>query len=208
MTHDTRPNHVARNPVHVTLRLRTDVPSIVRTWLLQTIRNAIKDSQKAEFRIVEFNVLSNHLHLLCEASSTSALARGVQGFAGRLALRLNRVLCRTGKVFATRFHARALTSPRDVRNTLRYVLINRKHHDTVTRFDRYWIDPHSRAAWFDGWSDAIRSQRELVVMARPTERARTWLLSVGWRRHGSLRFDERPASRDAVTDACDLRRKR
>ncbi len=191
--HDSRPTHKARNPVHVTLRLRTDVPSIARTWLMQTIRGAIKDSQKDEFRIVEFNVLSNHLHLLTEASRTLALSRGVQGFAGRLALRINRVLKRSGKVFATRFHARALTTPRDVRNTLRYVLLNRKHHDTTTKFDRYWIDPHSSAAWFDGWAEPIRWSRELVAMSPPTERAQTWLLGVGWRRYGPLRFDERPA---------------
>jgi REP element-mobilizing transposase RayT len=166
------------------------------TWLMQTIRGAIKDSQKVEFRIVEFNILSNHIHLLTEASSTSALSRGVQGLAGRLALRLNKVLQRTGTVFATRYHVRALTSPRDVRNVLRYVLLNRKHHDTTTRFDRNWIDPHSSAPWFDGWAEPIRGddwKRELVAQPPPSVRAKTWLLSVGWRRHGALRFDERPA---------------
>ncbi len=59
MRHDARPVHEARNPAHVTLRLRADVPSIARTWLMQTIRDAIKDSQKVEFRIVEFNVLTD-----------------------------------------------------------------------------------------------------------------------------------------------------
>jgi REP element-mobilizing transposase RayT len=141
--HDARPRHVARNPVHVTLRVRTDVPAIARDWLMQEIRAAIKESQKLEFRIVEFNILSNHIHLQSEASSTSALSRGVQGFAGRFARRLNKKLKRTGKVLASRYHARALTSPRDVRNTLRYVLLNRKHHAPTTSFDRYWIDPYS-----------------------------------------------------------------
>ncbi|CAN5616506.1 hypothetical protein BH11MYX1_BH11MYX1_47150 [soil metagenome] len=132
---------MSRHPLHVTLRLRANVPAIARAWLMPMIRAAIKDSQKVEFRIVEFNVLSNHLHLMGEASSTLWLSRGVQGLAGRLALRLNKKFERTGKVFATRFHARSLTTPRDVRNTLRYVLLDRKHHDPVTRFDRHWIDP-------------------------------------------------------------------
>jgi len=187
---------VARNPVHVTLRLRSDGPPIARDWLMTTIRGAIKDSQKADFRIVEFNVLSNHIHFLAEASGTSELSRGVQGFAGRVARRLNKKLKRTGKLFATRFHARAMTSPRDVRNTLRYVLLNRKHHDATTNFDRYWIDPYSSAPWFDGWAEPIRGaswKHELVARPPPTERAKTWLLGVGWRRYGALRFDERPA---------------
>ncbi len=194
--HDARPKHVARHPVHVTLRLGAGAPSISREWLMKVIRNAIRDSHKAAFRIVEFNVLSNHVHLLVEAGGTVELSRGVQGFAGRLAKRLNSTLKRTGKLFAARFHARALTSPRDVRNTLRYVLLNRKHHDTSTAFDRYWIDPHSSAPWFDGWAEPIRGahwKHELAAQPPPTVKAATWLLSVGWRRHGALRFDERPA---------------
>jgi hypothetical protein len=61
---DARPDHQARNPIHVTMRLRTDVPAIAREWLMQGIRDAIKDSQKVELRIVELDVLTNHLHLL------------------------------------------------------------------------------------------------------------------------------------------------
>jgi REP element-mobilizing transposase RayT len=194
--HDARPAHKARLPVHATLRLRSDAPPIAREWLMKTIHGAIRDSHKPEFRIVEFNVLSNHIHLLAEAGSTVALSRGMQGFAGRLALRLNRTLERSGKLFATRFHARALTTPRDVRNTLRYVLLNRKHHASHTRFDRYWIDPHSSALWFTGWAEPIRGaswKHELAAMAPPTRNASTWLLTAGWRRGGLLRFDEAPA---------------
>jgi REP element-mobilizing transposase RayT len=194
--HDARPTHKARHPVHVTLRLHADAPRIAREWLMKTIHAGIRDSHKPGFRIVEFNVLSNHIHMLVEAEGTGELSRGMQGFAGRLALRLNRTLRRSGKLFATRFHARTLTTPRDVRNTLRYVLLNRKHHDTYTRFDRYWIDPHSSAAWFDGWAEPIRGaywKHELAAMPPPTRRASTWLLATGWRKRGLLRFDEAPA---------------
>lgn len=192
--HDTRPVHKARLPVHVTLRLRGDAPSIGREWLMPMLRCAVRDSQKPRFRIVEFNFLSNHVHVLVEADDTATLSRGVQGFAGRLALRVNRKLGRTGKLFATRFHARPLTTPRDVRNTLRYVLLNRKHHAPAVTFDRFWIDPCSSAAWFDGWATPIRSHRALLAHPPPTERARTWLLAIGWRRRGLLRFDETPAA--------------
>jgi REP element-mobilizing transposase RayT len=195
--HDPRPTHKPRNPVHATLRLRSDAPPIAREWLMKTIRAAIRDSHKSGFQIVEFNVLSNHIHLVVEAASTVDLSRGMQGFAGRLALRLNHALKRTGKLFATRFHARPLTTPRDVRNTLRYVLLNRKHHDVQTRFDRYWIDPHSSAPWFDGWAEPIRGaywKHELAAQPPPTRRASTWLLTTGWRKGGLLRFDEAPAT--------------
>ena len=196
--HDARPPHKARNPLHVTLHLHSEAPPIAREWLMKTIHGAIRDSHKPGFRLVEFNVLSNHVHLLAEAASTLELSRGMQGFAGRLALRLNRTLKRTGKLFATRFHARALTTPRDVRNTLRYVLLNRKHHDNRPRFDRYWIAPHSSAPWFTGWAEPIRGahwKHELGAQPPPTQRASTWLLAIGWRKRGLLRFDEAPAQR-------------
>ena len=40
------------------------------------IRKAIRESHKGSFRIVEFNVLGNHLHLIVEASGARELARG------------------------------------------------------------------------------------------------------------------------------------
>jgi REP element-mobilizing transposase RayT len=149
------------------------------------------------FRIVEFNVLGNHLHLIVEAASKEALSRGVQGFCVSAARRLNPALMRTGKLFAHRYHSRGLGTPREVRNALRYVLLNRKHHDAEKTWGRFWIDPWSSAAWFGGWAQPVRPdapwKRELLEMAKPTAPPETWLLAVGWKRHGVLRFDERPS---------------
>jgi putative transposase len=195
--HDKRPEFPARYPQHVTLRIVAGTESIARDFLMKKIRGAIRDSQKATFRIVEFNVLSNHLHLVVEAASQVALSRGIQGFAVRVARSVNRALKRKGKLFATRYHARALKTPREVRNVLRYVLLNRKHHASETKFGKYWWDPYSSAPWFTGWSERTPTdtdwKRELVAEAPPTVPATTWLLTAGWRRYGPLRFDEAPA---------------
>ena len=154
-------------------------------------------AQAGGFRIVEFNVLGNHLHLIVEAADKDALARGIQGFSVRAARRLNSALKRRGKLFAHRYHARSLRTPREVRNVLAYVLLNRKHHDATKRYGRYWIDACSSAAWFTGWAEPVRRdevwKRELVALPKPTAEPRTWLLTTGWKRHGLLRFDERPA---------------
>ena len=192
-SHDTRPEFAPRYPQHVTLRAVEGAPSLAREHLMKTIRRAIQDSHKLAFRIVEFNVLANHLHLIVEAGGAVALARGVQGLVVRLARRLNKVLGRSGKLFKERYHARTLTSPRDVRNTLRYVLCNRKHHAAEKRFDKYWVDPCSSGSWFTGWAGPIRS-RHVVEEAKPTADATVWLLTTGWKKHhGPLAFDERPS---------------
>jgi hypothetical protein len=107
----------------------------------------------------------------------------------RIARGLNDLWKRTGSVFDDHDHARALVTPREVRNALVYVLHNARKHG----WERAGIDPCSSGPWFDGWS---RSPAPLDRRGpAPVARARTWLLAQGWRRHGLLRPDERPATR-------------
>jgi len=53
-----------------------------------------------------------------EADKPTRLARGLQGLAVRAAKAVNRVLHRHGAVWAERYHARVLKTPREVRNAL------------------------------------------------------------------------------------------
>src|SRR3954470_206790 len=92
VSHDARPSEPPRFPQHVTLRIGEDVPSLAREGSVKIIRAAVRASHKAEFRIVEFNVLGNHLHLITEAADKDALATGIQGFCVRVARRLNGAL--------------------------------------------------------------------------------------------------------------------
>jgi hypothetical protein len=121
-------------------------------------------------------------------------------FEIRAARALNASFARRGRIFAERYHARALKTPREVRNALCYVLNNARHHaaDRGARIDETWFDPCSSAAWFDGWK-APRSRdtwraRTLLDTPNPCAKPRTWLLSVGWRRHGLIALDTIPGS--------------
>jgi REP element-mobilizing transposase RayT len=159
------------------------------------LREAIRLAQRGRvFRICHFSVQGNHVHLLVEAKSRDALARGVQGLAIRMARAINRPLRRSGKVWGDRYHRRDLATPREVRSALVYVLNNFRKHGTAPRV----IDPSSSARWFDGWRDvrAFPSTR----IPTPIARAATWLLSAGWRRHGLLHSTEAstPPSHRAV----------
>ena len=141
------------------------------------------------FRLVEYSIQSNHLHLLCEARDRRALWRGMQGLSVRIAKRLNKLWERKGSVFADRYHARILRTPREVRVALAYVLCNaRRHRVRLAGVDRYSTGP-----WFEGWRGALGRARGRLV--KPALVARTWLLAIGWRRHGLVRIDEVPGSR-------------
>jgi putative transposase len=183
--HRPRAPHARHAPVHVTLRT-TSLPASLRMPLVFTVvRAALGRASRDAFRVIAFSVQRNHLHLVVEAETGTALSRGVQGLAIRIARAVNRVLGRRGHVWGERFHARDLKTPREVRNALVYVLQNhRKHGHGGTRFDRC-----SSARWFEGWKVRVQT----AWSSSPVMTARTWLGRWGWRRHGLLDPTERPS---------------
>ena len=70
---------------------------------------------------------STHIHLIVEAASRKALWKGMEAFSISAARQINASTgCKHGQVFADRYHARALTSPRQVRNCIASVLNNER----------------------------------------------------------------------------------
>ncbi len=199
MGHVRRERFAGRFPQHVTLRVVAGVRSLRRYHALQVVRQAIaRGGHRHDFRIIEFNLLANHLHFIVEAASASALARGMQGLEVRLARGINRVVGRSGKLFAERYHTRSLRTPTEVRHAVRYVLLNQRHHIARggARPSASVLDPYSSAAWFEGWKSPVRAfepwQRELLAMPRPTALPTVWLLTTGWKRRGLIAFSEVP----------------
>jgi putative transposase len=98
-------------------------------------------------------------------------------------------------VFADRYHDRALTSPREVRNALVYVFGNARKHAAAGRMLAVpqAIDTFSSAPWFDGFREHV-TLRGIDTIVHPLADARSWLLRVGWRRHGLLSVDDLPAT--------------
>ena len=134
-----------------------------------------------------------HAHLIVEATDTAALGRGMKAIGARLARAVNRVAGRRGPVLADRYHLRLLPTPKEVRNAFRYVLLNGRRHAASARRSpgrNVQLDRASSAPWFDGWKRHLPQpdDRESAAVGQrpPVARARTWLLTVGWRRHGLL----------------------
>jgi REP element-mobilizing transposase RayT len=184
--------------------LRSVCRSLRTQFVFPTLRLAIAAANRGAaecFRVVQFSVQGDHVHLLVEARNREALVEGVRGLSVRIARRVNRLLNRRGKFFADRWHGRALQSPRAVRHALVYVLANFRKHGC----DRGAVlDVYSSAPYFTDFIEfpcrlPIHAEPELWPMALgpPGEKvvaaAETWLLSAGWKRHGRLSVAERPA---------------
>jgi hypothetical protein len=132
----------------------------------------------------------------------------MKSIASRFAFAVNRALGRSGKVLAGRYHLEVLKTPRQVRNALAYVLLNARRHaeKRLAKLRKRGravrplaktnvLDAASSARWFQGWRDDAlldRSPPRALGWAPAVGAAKTWLLAVGWRRHGLLDPNEVP----------------
>jgi len=186
--HRKRPRHAAWNPLHITMRAIRGLPSFRQQRLFAAFERAFRMTRRDDFRIVEFSVQDNHVHLLVEAADKDALARGMKSFSVRANRLFNTAFGRgRGPVWSDRYHRVDLTTPRQVRNALVYVLNNARKHGIITT-SALVIDAGSSARWFTGWKIA-RTTRD---GPRPTEHARTALLQWLWQKHGLIHPCEAP----------------
>jgi len=194
-------------PVHVTLRVRPGVPSLRSGALVHEWKCSLAEaSERDNFRVTQYSLQGDHVHLIVEANGREALAAGMKSIASRLARAVNRVWGRTGPVLDGRYHHRLLRTPREVRRALAYVLLNARRHWSKRRAGQrppVRLDEASSARWFDGWRLAWRSRlapSDGGERGRPeTAPARTWLLRIGWRRHGLIDPNEVPGIAPAAT---------
>jgi REP element-mobilizing transposase RayT len=181
---------VPRNcPSHVTLRLRSVTPSLRSARFLRELRPSLRRAcERGGFRVVHYSVQRNHLHLLVESAGKEALGRGMKAISARVARAAQRAFGLSGPVLHGRYHLRVLRTPREVRSALAYVLLNARKHwrERHESSPPEGLDAASSGRWFDGWRRVPGEREPPSAPAEPPEVAppRTWLLSLGWRRHG------------------------
>ena len=199
MSHAARPAVSRHLPLHVTLRMVRRLPSLRSEAVLSELRRALaKGKERFGLRVVHYSIQDDHVHLVVEAADRRALSRGMRGLDVRLARGVNRAVGRSGRVLGDRYHARALRTPREVRNTLAYVLLNWRKH---SRSRRDAWDLASSGPAFDGWRGGDPSGRLSATLISDISGTRAppsvWLLRVGWRRAGLIDPGEVPGGRDA-----------
>lgn len=177
-------------PLHITLRLLDGLPRLRRARAFDRLRSAIRRGHKADFRVIHYAILDNHLHLVAEADDRHALSRGMKGLKTRMTRALNSIWGREGTIFADRYHDREIATPRQARAVLLYVICNYRKHcaEAGRKLEARWVDPFSSARQLDGWNQKVRL--EPGVVAAP----QSWLLRVGWKRHGLLDAHTIPAA--------------
>lgn len=223
MSHQTRPSINKAHPQHVTLRVSPEVGWLRKLDAYNAIRGALRTVlvHAEYFRIVHFSLQNTHLHLLVEADDKAALTKGMRAFMISAAKRINAAISRRrrlvtrrrGVVFTDRYHVEPLSSPRQVRNALAYVLNNWRRHrierETSIELCGGQLDPYSSALAFTGWREPLAPPGRLPPGYGPPETSppRVWYLKAGWMRARAPSIScfeiPGPRSRDAVRIAHD-----
>ncbi len=204
-SHEARPELDPTYPMHIVLRVVPEVGSLRRRHMYKAVRAAsLVAAVRERIRIIHISIQATHIHLIVEAETKKALARGMQGFQVSVARHVNTVLGvdkfrrRRGPVFADRYHVVVICSPTQARHTLSYVVNNwRKHQEDRISQPRIWlVDPFSSGVSFPDWHERryedwmlpIPADHDPLVVCRP----RSWLLLEGWKHAGSISAREVP----------------
>jgi REP element-mobilizing transposase RayT len=219
--HKKRPVLKPRFPVHVVLRVVEAIGSLRKRHKYKALREATITVAKRElnaaetgaFRIVHISIQKNHVHLLVEADHKLALSRGMQSFQISAAKHINRMYSekmrlvqrRRGAVFPDRYYQEIIETPRQARHALSYVLNNwRKHREDHRPGTETWnVDPFSTGFNFTGWHE----REEAIVHWRGPDTydplvvyfPKTWLLTQGWKKSGTISFHEVPSAMSSKT---------
>ena len=188
-----RVRHLSRDafdpsfPCHVTVKVREGLASLRTVAVVREVEDAFRRGcERGSFRLLHYSIQGDHLHAIVEAKGAKALGNGMKSLAARFARAVNRALRRSGPVLRDRYHVHVLETPTEVRNAIRYVLLNARRHLAQARRRKkvtgpVRLDPASSARWFDGWAWRPRREEPSQVSLSPTSRPRTWLLRKGWR---------------------------
>jgi len=157
--HVRRESFARGTPIHVTVRVLEGVPNLRSRKAVRVIAQAFEAArERLGMRLTQYSIQANHIHLIVEAADRRALSRAMKGLCVRIARRLNRATGRKGTVFADRYHAHILRTPREVRNAVRYVMENRRIH--AERRGEIWhrkIDPFAGGPCPNRFLEACRA---------------------------------------------------
>lgn len=173
--HRRRPELSGREPAHVTWRIVPGLPSLRSAQLREVVQRLLQardgtgagaaagGAVRPAFRVAEWSIQPDHVHLVVESVSRRALTAGLRGLGVSLARRVNRALGRRGAVLVERFHLHVLRALQEVVNAVRYVRENTARH--AARPGGAWRR-RTAPGWIDPWSSAPLARRRPV----------TWLL--------------------------------
>lgn len=185
----------------MTIRVVQQMRSLRKRKKYKVLYDVFCKTRRPGFRICQYSVQDDHIHLIVEATNRATMTAGMRSVNIRIGKGINRAFGRkSGKVIGQRYHEEHLGSPRQVRNTLAYVLNNyiannsRRHggKDIGAAGGPDSFDPCSSAEYFSGWKGA--KDPVPITPDAPVSAPRTLLLRKLWRRHQLIELNAVPGA--------------
>lgn len=186
VSHTKREKVLLKAPIHINLKVRAGTVSLRSHGVHKQFKLAIKLAQARGLHVIQYSIQDNHIHLICEARGNRELASGMKSFGSRFGKALLKSSRQRKPVFKGRFHMYVLKTPTEVKNALKYVLLNESKHIKTIAF----VDEFSSGYAFENWHKLMRVPDWMETQlhdARPRDfshlaPARSWLLREGWMR--------------------------
>lgn len=198
VSHISRPLVEKRRiPVRITLRLRSGLPSMRSAPIYEAFEKAALRARRFGLRIVEYSLLPNAIHMICEFHDREQLERSFKSLNTTLAIALKRAVFEKtevehkGPIFLGRYKMELLDSPERVKAAIKDVLTLPSQKQKKHFIE---LDPYSSAPLFTRWKKLLEAgDPPLREPASPDEleksRARAiaitaspqfWLSHTGW----------------------------
>lgn len=134
VSHNKRDKITPHIPCHINFKYRTFIRTEI---LLEHFILAMMKSQRHGFRIIQFSMQSNHVHLIVEAQNNQILEKGMRSLTNSFAKRLSKTKRLNGTIQMERYHLHLLRTPTEVQNAIDYVIHNHEHHTGIHKEDRF-----------------------------------------------------------------------
>jgi len=196
LPHSKRPPISMHYPLHITIKLKPGIKTLRKRDCYKLFRESVKQAVLFGVSVVHYSVQSNHVHLIVESKSRTALACGMKSLCIRLAKGINNIHGTIGKIFCDRYYLHILKTPTEVKEALVYVFKN----TAKAIKSKNLFDPFSSILAFkekdlllrgEIIDDSILSKEKLAwfreELARILGPPTCFLLVDGWKRSKSLK---------------------
>lgn len=132
--HIERPKFYRSRSLHLTIKVRENKADIQTKKILRKLQYAILRARLKGLRVIHYALEYNHVHLLVESTTHETLHKGMQSLGITLAKGINKLKGKKGTVYKHRYHFRQISSRRDLKNVIQYILQNHKKHRSMMNF--------------------------------------------------------------------------
>ncbi len=123
---------------------------LMRPECAEAIQSELLEGHCSRYRLLEWCIMPNHIHVMCRLDTNHGLSEIVRKWKGRSALRINRLINRTGTLWQREFYDRCIRDADHYQACRSYIRDNPVRAKLCTQASEW---PWSSAGY--GWNSAL-----------------------------------------------------